>query len=269
MGFSKTTASWLSVLSGSNKAEKLDADYATTDTVDAMEQGFARTLAREETKPETVKAPKRKMNVVRSEDRLRYVLRNDDLAPILEARVTDQGVQVFAAAEGIKMPIDVPAFTITSDKEKKNWRVSSSYCEGCAYRLNTCKKQGGQTLAYVRHGKEEIGEGMALCMDVDIPQVDVDGQMDIWCPLCVGADNARMELSSLRPKWNEKLKSLCMDFKGRVEAASAKNFQLCMGDDKVVLLYGKKSDGTFALEFEHPLSAAQAFTIALTTMYWT
>jgi hypothetical protein len=105
-------------------------------------------------------------------------------------------------------------------------------------------------------------------MDVDIPQIGVDGQSETWCPLCQGSDDARIELSSLRPKWSEKLQALCMDFKGRVEAASAKNFQLCL-DDKAVLVYGKKANGTFCLEFEHPLSTAQAFTIALSTMYWT
>merc|ERR1719453_2515256 len=105
-------------------------------------------------------------------------------------------------------------------------------------------------------------------MDVDIPQIGTDGQSEIWCGMCDGSDEARIELTSLRPKWNEKLSSLCMDFKGRVEAASAKNFQLCL-DEKPVLIYGKKKNGTFALEFEHPLSTAQAFTIALSTMYWT
>jgi len=240
------------------------------DAVDAMEQGFARTLARDEMKAETTEAKTRKMTVTRSEDRLQYVLRNEDLAPVLEARVTNQGVQVFAGGEKLQMTSDIPAFRLTHDQEKRNWQVASSYCEHCAFRnpFNSCKNQGGQRLAYVRHAKEEIGQGVAMCMDVDIPQIGSDGQGEVWCALCTGADDARIELSSLRPKWNEKLQSLCMDFKGRVEAASAKNFQLTL-DEKVVLLYGKKADGSFALEFEHPLSSAQAFAIALTTMNWT
>jgi len=157
---------------------------------------------------------------------------------------------------------DVSAFDLTHDKDKLNWTVESSFCEKCAYRnpLNSCKNKSGQTLSYIRHYKEEIGEGMAMCMDVDIPQIG-----EIWCPICQSSDDARIELSSLRPKWNERLKSLCMDFKGRVEAASAKNFQLCL-DDKAVLVYGKKANGTFCLEFEHPLSTAQAFTIAISTI---
>jgi len=268
MGFAKTTASWFSVLGGENKAAKLDVD--AMDAIDAMERGFVRALARDEVKPEEAEAPTRKMIVERSQDRLRHVLYNEDMERVLEARVTAKGIEVFASAADLKVPSDVPAFTITPDNLKKNWKVASSHCSHCSYRnpYNSCKNHGGQTLALVSHAKEEIGEGVAMCMDVDIPEIGVDGQSSIWCPLCKGSDDARTELSSLRPKWSEKLQALTMDFKGRVEAASAKNFQLCLGD-KTVLVYGKKANGTFCLEFEHPLSPAQAFTIAMTTMYWT
>jgi len=240
------------------------------DTIEAMERGFVRAFASDEVKPETAEAPTRKMHIERSEDRLCHVLYNENLEKVLEARTTAQGVQVFAAGADSKVSTDIPAFTLKHDKDKKNWTVASSFCANCAYRnpFNSCKNKGGQTLAFVRHGKEEIGEGVAMCMDVDIPQIGVDGRSDIWCPLCQGSDDARIELSSLRPKWSEKLQALCMDFKGRVKAASAKNFQLCLGG-KAVLVYGKKANGTFCLEFEHPLSTAQAFTIALSTMYWT
>lgn len=268
MGFAKT-ASWFSVLGGDKKAAQLNAD--SMDTVDAMERGFVRAFAREEVKPAVANAPRRKMHVERSEDRLSHVLYNEDLEKVLEARNTAQGVQVFAAGGGdSKVSVDIPAFTLTHDKDQKNWKVASSFCERCTYRnpFNSCQNKGGQTLGFIRHGKEQIGEGTAMCMDVDIPKIDADGQTDVWCPLCQGSDDARIELTSLRPKWNEKLQSLCMDFKGRVEAASAKNFQLCL-DDRAVLVYGKKANGTFCLEFEHPLSTAQAFMIALSTVYWT
>jgi len=235
-----------------------------------MERGFARALARDEVRPAAAEVPRRTMRVERSEDRLVHVLYNEEGAPVLEARVKQESVQIFAAGGDLKLPTELPAFTMTYDKEKRNWKVASSYCDKCVYRAPSCscKDHGGQTLALVRHMKEEIGEGVAMCMDVDIPSIGADGAGAIWCPLCKGAEENRLELGSMRPKWNEKLKSLTMDFKGRVECASAKNFQLCL-DDKVVLLYGKKATGDFALEFEHPMSPAQAFAIALTTMFWT
>lgn len=270
MGFSKTTAaSWFSVLGGSSKVDKVNVDMDAAAVLDAMEQGFARALARNETEPVTAEAPKRKMHVERSEDRTRHVLFNEEGAPVLEAQVTTEGVEIFAAGGDSKFTIDLPACTLTHDKETRNWKISSRYCNKCAYRnpYTSCKSHGGQTLALVRHAKETIGEGVAMCMDADIPQIGVDGQSDIWCPLCQGSDDKKIELNSLRPKWNEKLKSLCMAFKGCVEAASAKNFQLCL-DNKVVLVYGKKANGTFCLEFEHPLSPLQAFAIAMTTQHW-
>jgi hypothetical protein len=268
MGFSKTTGSWLSILGGPSKAEKLDTD--AMDAFDAMEQGFVRSLARDEVKPEA-EGTTRKMIIERSEDRFCHVLYNENHERVLEARLTDQGIHVYAAGSDSKvLPVGTPAFTLNYDKDKKNWTIGSSYCEKCAYRnpLNSCQNKGGRTFGFIRHGKEEIGEGTAMCMDVDVPQIGADGQSETWCALCHDSDNDRIELSSLRPRWNEKLKSLCMDFKGRVEAASAKNFQLCL-NDKIVLVYGKKANGTFALEFEHPLSIMQAFTISLSTMYWT
>jgi hypothetical protein len=240
----------------------------TMDKIDAMERGFVGSLALDKVKPEA-EGKTKKMTVERSEDRLHYVL-YEDLERVLEARVTEEeGIHVFAAGSGCKTFADVPAFTLTHDTDKKNWTIASRYCAKCAYRnpFNSCQTKGGQKIGFIKHGMEEIGEGRAMCMDVDIPQIGTDGQSDIWCSACEGPD-ARIELSSLRPKWNEKINSLCMDFKGRVEAASAKNFQLCL-DEKPVLVYGKKKNGTFALEFEHPLSTAQAFTIALSTLYWT
>lgn len=210
------------------------------------------------------------MILKRSDDRLQHTLYDEGREKVLEAHVTADGVKVWAAGGDSKFAVGVPAFTLTHDKNKTNWTIASSHCDKCAYRnpFNSCHNKGGQTLGFIRHGKEEIGEGVAMCMDVDIPQVGADGQSEVWCALCQASGEARVELSSLRPKWNEKLKSLCMDFKGKVEAASAKNFQLQL-DGKTVLVYGKKANGDFALEFEHPLSTAQAFTIALSTMYWT
>lgn len=267
MGFAKTSGSWFSILGGPSKAEKLQVD--AMDEFDAMEQGIVSSLALDQVKPEA-KGATRKMIVERSDDRVCHVLYNENREKVLEARLTDQGIHVFAASTDSKVPVGTPAFTLTYDKDKTNWTIGSRYCETCAYRnpFNSCQNKGGRTFGFIRHGKEEIGEGVAMCMDIDIPQIGADGHSETWCALCKDSDNDRIELSSLRPKWNKKLQSLCMDFKGRVEAASAKNFQLCL-NDQTVLVYGKKANGTFALEFEHPLSTMQAFTISLSTMYWT
>ncbi len=48
-------------------------------------------------------------------------------------------------------------------------------------------------------------------------------------------------LRNKAPKWNEQLGAYCLNFGGRVTAASVKNFQLVddRDPDRVVLQYGK------------------------------
>lgn len=48
-------------------------------------------------------------------------------------------------------------------------------------------------------------------------------------------------LRNKAPKWNEQLGAYCLNFGGRVTAASVKNFQLVDDEDadRVVLQYGK------------------------------
>ena len=55
-----------------------------------------------------------------------------------------------------------------------------------------------------------------------------------------------MLLRNKPPKWNEQLGAYCLNFSGRVTAASVKNFQLVEEGDaseRVVLQYGKVGDG--------------------------
>lgn len=74
-------------------------------------------------------------------------------------------------------------------------------------------------------------------------------------------------LRNKAPKWNEQLGAYCLNFGGRVTAASVKNFQLVNDDecDRVVLQYGKVGKDTFTMDYMHPLTALQAFQICLTS----
>jgi tubby-related protein 1 len=67
------------------------------------------------------------------------------------------------------------------------------------------------------------------------------------------------------PVWNEKLKAYVLNFNGRVTKASVKNFQLAEPENpnKVFLQFGKVDSNKFNLDYRMPLSAIQAFCIAI------
>ena len=60
----------------------------------------------------------------------------------------------------------------------------------------------------------------------------------------------------------------CYKFGGRVKCPSKKNFQMVLDGDQesVVLLFGKVSKNLWVCDFTHPLSAHQAFAIALSSL---
>ncbi|PKA50176.1 Tubby-like F-box protein 7 [Apostasia shenzhenica] len=74
-------------------------------------------------------------------------------------------------------------------------------------------------------------------------------------------------LKNKAPRWHEQLECWCLNFHGRVTAASVKNFQLvALGDEETVLLqFGKVADECFTMDYRYPLSACQAFAICLTS----
>lgn len=80
-------------------------------------------------------------------------------------------------------------------------------------------------------------------------------------------------LKNKKPVWDPVTKGYCLDFRGRVTEPSVKNFQLvaCTGNDdqgtgRVVLQFGKNGPDSYVLDFSHPLTPAQAFGIALSSV---
>ncbi|KAJ0397944.1 hypothetical protein ATCC90586_009374 [Pythium insidiosum] len=71
------------------------------------------------------------------------------------------------------------------------------------------------------------------------------------------------------PVWIESLEAYCLDFGGRVAAASVKNFLLSHPDDmdKTLMLFGRTQDRqVYSMDYAHPFSPVQAFAIALSSM---
>jgi hypothetical protein len=76
-------------------------------------------------------------------------------------------------------------------------------------------------------------------------------------------------LSSKLPKWNERIGSLTLNFHGRAKLASAKNFQLRVGDSETIgVLFGKLNADTFAMDYQSPCSPVQAFALGMCVHEW-
>jgi len=130
-------------------------------------------------------------------------------------------------------------------------------------------------LCHILHEKCRLGSISAARVVVDLPKTG-----EIWCECCNGRGQTKIAsaeetlLVSRKPKWNPKSQTLTLDFGGRFNQPSVKNFQLARGSckhpsiDDVVLLFGKTGHDSFQLEFDAPLGAVQAFAIALTTRFW-
>lgn len=82
-------------------------------------------------------------------------------------------------------------------------------------------------------------------------------------------DFGLMGLQNRPPWWNVELGSFVLNFGGRVSVASVKNFQLCerSNQDLIMLQFGRiQGRHSFTMDFQHPLTAVQAFSIAISSL---
>ncbi len=82
-------------------------------------------------------------------------------------------------------------------------------------------------------------------------------------------DFGLLALQNRPPWWNVELGSFVLNFGGRVSVASVKNFQLCdrTDQDHIMLQFGRiQGRHSFTMDFQHPLTAVQAFAIAISSL---
>jgi len=74
-------------------------------------------------------------------------------------------------------------------------------------------------------------------------------------------------LSSKEALWDKALNSYVLNYHGRATQASVKNFQLChhSNPDYVIMQLGRVDTNLFHMDYRYPLSALQAFGIALSS----
>jgi len=248
--------------------------WSAFEYADLMEQGLSGGLA-----SSFISAPDKdaevRLCVKRSPDRKEFLLTTEDGANLLLARLNEngEGFSIFVTADGEPPRALGPAFTLTSNSAKDRWTLQANICDQCESRgRRVC---GSRELLYISHYTEETGhgsQGQTLCMDVELPAISQAGTTDIWCPTCKRQDAEQecLELTTRRPKWNARRKTLSLDFFGRCSLASARNFQLAVVDkpEKVRLLFGKVGTDQYVLDFQRPLSTIQAFGAAVSTSVW-
>jgi hypothetical protein len=257
------------------------------DIADSMEKGLVRELVTDFMQPLKRSSRLWRFHVVRSEDKLQYRLFADDGSFLLCARValearlvmfflynpTDQEEALFDPAR--------PAFTMTYNESKSEWRLAQERCEYCRFLPAhlSCSCHGKQQVTCVRHTKTQVGDGVFNCMDAHIPGLYSDGSRVVWCPMLGKGDLATppqdslevQHLATKKPQWNDDVESLVLDFKGRNIMSSAKNFQLALRQkpEHVICQFGKIGPSTFSLDFRYPLSVIQAFAFSMSTIFWT
>jgi len=244
---------------------------------DFMEQGLGTGLSTRfiEACPPSDDVKEQRLLVHRSQNRLSYTLAKENGKPLLIAKAKNEGTRfdIYIARDGVT-PLNLgPSFVLQSNTALNQWKLHSVRCELCESRgKRTC---GKRELARMSHYIETVGEGQAFCLDLELPQEGKDGDPAVLCDVC-GDPKAKLatKLTTRRPKWNPKHKSLTLDFRGRCSMASAKNFQLessgapPTASPPARFLFGKTGMHSFVLDFRHPLGNVQAFAAALTASHW-
>lgn len=77
-----------------------------------------------------------------------------------------------------------------------------------------------------------------------------------------------MKVSKILVIINIEHQAYVLDFDGRVEKGSVKNFQLCdpKNEDFVYLQFGRINETSFSMDFKFPFSPIQAFGVCLSSL---
>jgi len=259
------------------------------DIADTLESGLACEIVTDFMHPLRRSSKLWRFQVRRSTDRLQYRLYTDegDFLMYAQAHLEARKVQFFLYNPDDKEASSLfdpnrPAFTMTFNENRTEWRLAQEKCEHCQFsprHLSCGACCGKQQVAFVKHHRLNIGDGIFNGMEVHVPGLYSDESRVIWCPKLGRGDLGQdvqensyeaQRLATKPPVWNDEVESLVLDFKARSVMSSAKNFQVSHGQrpEHVICQYGKIAEDTYSLDFRYPLSCVQAFGMSLTTMFW-
>jgi len=254
---------------------------------DTLEQGLACEIVTDFMHPLRRSSKLWRFQVARSDDRLQYRLFTDEGDFLMYAQAFPEArkVQFFLYNPDDKETSSLfdpnrPAFTMNWNERRTEWRLVQEKCEHCQFSPRPCACCGKQQVAFIKHSRMNIGDGVFNGMEVRIPGLYSDESRVIWCPKLGrsdlgsepfdGSSCESQKLVTKAPVWNNEIDSLVLDFKARSVLSSAKNFQLSLDQrpEHVICQYGKIDKQTFSLDFRYPFSCVQAFATSLTTMFW-
>ena len=158
----------------------------------------------------------------------------------------------------------------------------------CIPRIGADGVVGAEWRSYLEGLEDGVEEGRMLsCFrqllqrleNLDPQQPRVDGgaaqephqasDEEVAGPTGGGDDFGLLALQNRPPWWNVELGSFVLNFGGRVSVASVKNFQLCdrSDQDNIMLQFGRiHGRHSFTMDFQYPLTAVQAFSIAISSL---
>lgn len=274
-------AAWLKNIRGPTEEDKSpsadlkhdESQWMCFDLADLLEQGLGPGLTSNFVEPPDASEEKDQRLIVECQpEKKSFMLTTEDGETLLVATaIADgSGFEIFSSSDGSPTKGGRPDFLLNSNQKQDQWTLLSVRCENCASKGR--RKCGTRELAKLYHYCETVGDGNAFCMDVELPESPEDNSPGVVCSSCAdpSAEVRGHIVTSRRPKWNARQKTLTMDFRGRCTMASAKNFILEDEDKKqqLTLLFGKVGANKFVLDYRHPLGMVQAFSAALSAMHW-
>ncbi|EGR30002.1 hypothetical protein IMG5_144760 [Ichthyophthirius multifiliis] len=114
-------------------------------------------------------------------------------------------------------------------------------------------------------------------MKIIIPEVMENGQQIVIKPMSnkegllamykSGRKEQQLHYFNKPPKWNDSVQAFVLNFNGRVDKPSVKNFQLIdeNNDENIFLQFGRIGEDAFNLDVQYPFSILQAFGICLSS----
>jgi len=235
----------------------------------------------------------------------REVLREECIEFFISESPTSGSTAAPEAASSMPSRERRPLFAMNFNREHDEWMLVHTQCEHCVHRpkLRTCEYIGkSQQAARIRHSRRNVGKAKVHHVHIQLPPLTEKDETKVWCPISMGRDLGQrsvsgdagcitpprdksrgavksmleddsepLNLHTKLPQWDDEVESLVLNFKNRIVDSSPRNFMLCDAAHKnglIIMQHAKLSKNTWCLDFSYPLSAVQAFAVAMSSLTW-